>query len=162
MTAKKKILIGIVSVFAIVNVLWGLNYLINYRPYMQKITDTGDLGYFEHDGYTFDISSYEYLSFEFNVSISENRYLNQDMKDISDVSADLIVWISPLGKKEYGVSFFYKETSDDGAEQNKGFDIMIDSNGKQLGQLSEQEQKIFDSCAEKIEILLREYNEIWG
>ncbi len=162
MTVKKKIFIGMILAFAIINVLWGLNYWINYRPFQQKIKDTGDLEYFEHNDYTFGISNYPYLSFVFNLSISENRYLNQDMKDISDATADLIVWISPFGKKEYGISLFYIEVSEDGTETNKGIDIMVDSNGKQLGRLSEEEQKIFDSCEDKIKLLFSEYHEIWG
>lgn len=161
MTIKKKIVAGVIIMFIILNILWGVNYLLLYRPFYEKINNTGDLQYFEHNNYTFGISDYQYLSFDFNLSISENRYLNSDMNDASDVTADLIIWISPFSEKEYGVTFFAAHLTENDEGYNS-FDVMIDSDGNPLDVLTPQEQEVFDQFSGKIELLFEEYNEIWG
>ena len=156
-----KIIMILLVLFILYNLIWGLYYVVGYKPYKNKISETNESQIYEKDGYVFDVSKLSYLTFTFNLSISEIRYMNNSGDDISGDTVDMIVWIKPFSKKEYGVSVFCGDMTDVEDKYNL-FDVMVDLQGQPLEQLSEENQKIYNKNKDRITKLITEYNYVWG
>lgn len=117
-------------------------------------------GYCIRDGYTYSISKPRFLSLNWNLHISENIIIRDDL--FEETTVDLLIW--PYGINDYKVRFGITKTTinhDEHSIQSISTDMMFDKNMNLLDDTPEN-RELYEQNLDKIEHLYHLAYEMWG
>lgn len=146
--------IVVVIVFVIYNIIWTSTINKIYDPFKKAIG--GNVK--NEGGYTYGVTLPKYLSYEGNISISEDINVKDD--GFSDATSALIIWPLRNGEYRYGVTLF--TGTKDGNSVNYGIDLYLDENMNLAEQYGKEEIEMYEKFLPKIKILYDLAEETWG
>lgn len=151
-----------IIIFGILNITWFAFVHNVYQPFMDAVgcNEYGEYTVIGEDNYRYSVFKPTYLSFTSNLSIGENKALNES----EEMPCRLLIWPKFFGGYEYGVSFsvLVDDAENDEELAFRTYGFMLDENMNPLEELEDEELKIIEENKDTIELLYEKAYKMWG
>lgn len=148
-------IVGVVVVigFVIYNIIWTSTINKIYDPFKKAIGGNTK----NEDGYTYGVTLPKYLSYEGNISISEDINVEEDGS--SEATCALIIWPLRNGEYVFGANLL---TGTQGNSENYCIGLYLDENMNLAQQYGKEEIEMYEKSLPKIKKLYDLAKETWG